>query len=305
MKQLSLSRMVAVACILCASSAGASAAQNSKHGSDPARWYNGDSTQAQRMQVLKKELNAAYAQQTAACKKKSTSKRSACIKEARANFQRDSANARELVANPPQSEISERVVMITPAGSENGMQAGSTAVGGSAAGQTGAGSGLTGSTTGTGTGQSMGAQQSGASQTGTEQSGAAGYGSSQSMGATTPPIQGGVQPGVQSGMQNGVQSGTQSGYTSSGTQSGYTGSGAQSGYSSSGAGTTGAGTSQSGAPINGPTQSGSYNSNGSQSGTYNSDGAQSGTTQSMGAGTSATQSGTQGQEPAGAPPVQR
>jgi hypothetical protein len=132
MKQLSLSRMVAVACILCASSAGASAAQN-KHGSDPARWYKGDSTNAQRMQVLKKELNAAYAEQTAACKKKKSGKQSACLKEARANFQRDSANARQLVANAPQSSITERVVSVTPAGGQDTTQPGATAVGGSGA----------------------------------------------------------------------------------------------------------------------------------------------------------------------------
>jgi hypothetical protein len=261
--------MVAVACILCASSAGASAAQN-KHGSDPARWYKGDSTQAQRMQVLKKELNAAYAEQTAACKKKKSGKQSACLKEARANFQRDSANARRLVANAPQSEITERVVSTTPAGGQDSMQPGASAVGGSgAAGQTGSSAGQTGM----GTNPAMtGGQQSGAPQTGAQQSGATGYGSSQSMGASTPPIQ--------SGMQNSAQPG----YGSSNAQSGY--------------GSSAAGASQSGAPINGPTQSGSNNSNGSQSGTN--------ATQSMGAGTGATQSDTQDQPRAGeVPPVQR
>jgi hypothetical protein len=267
MKQLSLSRMVAVACILCASSAGAMAAQNSKHGSDPARWYKADSTEKQRMQVLKTELNAAYAQQKADCKKKKSSKQSACLREARANFERDSANSRQLVDNAPQSTVTERVVSVTPAGNENGMQAGGSAYGSSGAtGQTGAGAAPA----------ANGAQQSGAPQTGAEQSGAAGYGSSQSMGASTPPTQG-------------VQSGAQSGYSTSGTQSGY---------SSSAAGATGAGTNQSGAPVNGPTQSGSMNSNGSQSGTS--------TSQSMGAGTGATQSDTQDQQRAGAvPPVQR
>jgi hypothetical protein len=148
--------MVAVACILCASSAGASAAQHAKHGNDPARWYQGDSTQQQRMNVLKKELNAAYAEQTAACKKKSSGKRSACLKEARANYQRDSANARQLIANAPQSEITERVVSTTPAGDQDRMQGGASAYGSSgAAGQTGAGTGA--SQSGSGTTQSMGA----------------------------------------------------------------------------------------------------------------------------------------------------
>jgi hypothetical protein len=142
------------------------------------------------MNVLKKELNAAYADQTAACKKKSSGKRSACLKEARANYQRDSANARQLVANAPQSEIKERVVSTTPAGGQDRMQGGASAYGNSgAAGQTGAGQSMSG-------GQQSGAQpatgqQSDARQTGAEQSGASGYGSSQSMGSSTPPVQSG------------------------------------------------------------------------------------------------------------------
>lgn len=154
MKQLSLSRMVAVACILCASSAGASAAQHSKHGNDPARWYSSDSTQQQRMNVLKKELNAAYAEQTAACKKKSSANRSSCLKEARATFEHDSANARHLLANAPQSEISERVVSTTPSGSQNDMQGGASAYGNSGTGTTGSG---TSTGTSTNANQSMGA----------------------------------------------------------------------------------------------------------------------------------------------------
>jgi len=193
MKQLSLSRMVAVACILCASSAGASAAQHGKHGNDPARWYNGDSTQHQRMNVLKKELNAAYAEQTAACKKTSSAKRSSCMKQARANFARDSANARQLVANAPKSEITERVVSVTPAAGQDRMQGGDSAYGRSgAAGQTGAGASPSMS----------GGQQSDARQSGAEQSGAAGYGSSQSMGSPTPPVQSG--PGASQSMGAGT-----------------------------------------------------------------------------------------------------
>jgi hypothetical protein len=206
MKQLSLSRMVAVACILCASSAGASAASN-KHGNDPARWYKGDSSDAQRMQILKKELNAAYAEQTAACKKMKSGKQSACLKQARANFQHDSANARQLVANAPQSSVTERVVSVTPAGGQD-TTPGATAVGGSgAAGQTGAGAGTNPAMTGS--------QQSGAPQTG----------------ATTPPT------------QSGTQSGSQSGYGTSGAQSGYSSSAA----GATSAGVAGTPTTQSGA----------------------------------------------------------
>jgi hypothetical protein len=202
MKQLSLSRMVAVACILCASSAGASAAQN-KHGNDPARWYKGDSTQSQRMQVLKKELNAAYAEQTAACKKKSSSKRSACLKEARANYQRDSANARELVANPPQSEITERVVSTTPIGGQSGTQPGSSAYGGSGAGATGSGSS---GSSGAGTSQSgapiNGPTQSGSNNANGSQSGS---GTTQSMGAGTGATQSDTQDQPRAGAVPPVQ----------------------------------------------------------------------------------------------------
>jgi hypothetical protein len=213
MKQLSLSRMVAVACILCASSAGASAAQN-KHGHDPARWYKGDSTHSQRMQTLKKELNAAYAEQTAACKKKSSSKRSSCLRQARAIYQHDSANARELVANAPKPTITERVVSITPAGGQSGTEPGSSAYGGSGAGQTGSGSsGMQQSGMQSGMPQS-GAQQSGASQTGAAQSGATGYGSSQSPGSSTPP----VQQGAQSGSSTNQSMGAGTGATRSDTQ---------------------------------------------------------------------------------------
>jgi hypothetical protein len=195
MKQLSLSRMVAVACILCASSAGASAAQN-KHGSDPARWYKGDSTNAQRMQVLKKELNAAYAEQTAACKKKKSGKQSACLKEARANFQRDSANARQLVANAPQSSITERVVSVTPAGGQDTTQPGATAVGGSgAAGQTGSGADQSGAPI-------NGPTQSGSNNSDGSQSGA---GATQSMGAGTGATQSDTQDQPRAGAVPPVQ----------------------------------------------------------------------------------------------------
>jgi hypothetical protein len=187
--------MVAVACILCASSAGASAAQN-KHGSDPARWYKGDSTNAQRMQVLKKELNAAYAEQTAACKKKKSGKQSACLKEARANFQRDSANARQLVANAPQSSITERVVSVTPAGGQDTTQPGATAVGGSgAAGQTGSGADQSGAPI-------NGPTQSGSNNSDGSQSGA---GATQSMGAGTGATQSDTQDQPRAGAVPPVQ----------------------------------------------------------------------------------------------------
>lgn len=155
-------RGVALACALSAAGAPAMAAK------DPARWTQGDSTKAQRMATLKKEINAAYADQQSACKHKASSKRSACLQQARQVYQRDMANAPRLLAQAPQGGVTERVVATTtapaPAASPAaGQQDGATAYGSSGAGMTGSsGSNATGS--------------SGAGATGS--SGPTGYGSS-------------------------------------------------------------------------------------------------------------------------------
>jgi len=60
---------------------------------DPARWYRNDSEQ----QLLRKELGAALQEAQNACRQKPAAERKACVAEARATFQRDSA----LVAKAP------------------------------------------------------------------------------------------------------------------------------------------------------------------------------------------------------------
>jgi len=126
-------RGVALACALCAAGTPAMAAK------DPARWTHGDSTKSQRMATLKKEINAAYAEQQTACKRKSSGKRDACLKQARQIYQRDMANAPRLLAQAPKGRVSERVVSTTPAATGTSTQPGASAYGSSGAGMTGSG----------------------------------------------------------------------------------------------------------------------------------------------------------------------
>jgi hypothetical protein len=126
-------RGVALACALCAAGTPAMAAK------DPARWTQGDSTKAQRMATLKKEINAAYAEQQTACKRKSSGQRDACLKQARQIYQRDLANAPSLLAQAPKGRVMERVVSTTPAAPASSTQPGATAYGSSGAGTTGSG----------------------------------------------------------------------------------------------------------------------------------------------------------------------
>lgn len=126
-------RGVALACALCAAGTPAMAAK------DPARWTQGDSTKAQRMATLKKEINAAYAEQQTACKRKSSGKRDTCLKQARQVYQRDMANAPRLLAQAPRGRVTERIVSTTPATPATATQPGASAYGNSGAGMTGSG----------------------------------------------------------------------------------------------------------------------------------------------------------------------
>jgi hypothetical protein len=131
-------RGVALACALSAAGTPAMAAK------DPARWTQGDSTKAQRMAVLKKEINAAYAEQQSACKHKASSKRSACLQQARQTYQHDMANAPRLLAQAPMGEVTERVVATTTApapAAEPAQQGGAAAYGSSGSGATSSGAG--------------------------------------------------------------------------------------------------------------------------------------------------------------------
>ena len=128
-------RGVALACALCAAGSPAMAAK------DPARWTQGDKTKAQRMATLKKEINAAYAEQQTACKKKSSAHRTSCLKEARQIYQRDMTNAPRLLAQAPRGEVTERVVSTTTAPATPDQSSGSAAYGSSSMGATGSGTG--------------------------------------------------------------------------------------------------------------------------------------------------------------------
>lgn len=61
---------------------------------DPARWYIEDKTPQARFQTSMKEVNAAYQEALVECKKKSSPEKSACLQEARKNFQADMAAAK-------------------------------------------------------------------------------------------------------------------------------------------------------------------------------------------------------------------
>ena len=79
--------------------------QEMAHG-DPARWYQGDSTPAEQLRTLRKEINAAYQEATIACKHKTSAERPTCMKDAHETYARDMANApQQRVANNRLSSV--------------------------------------------------------------------------------------------------------------------------------------------------------------------------------------------------------
>lgn len=94
-------------------------------------------TQQQRLATLKKEINAAYAQQKRECRQQPSHERAGCLKEARKVYRSDMDDAPTLVARGPNPEIATKTTVPSAGGSE----AGATAVGSSGGGATGAGSG--------------------------------------------------------------------------------------------------------------------------------------------------------------------
>ena len=65
------------------------------HG-DPGRWYNHDSTAADQLRTVRKEIAAALQEATLACKRQPASERNACMKEARSTYQHDMVNAKAI-----------------------------------------------------------------------------------------------------------------------------------------------------------------------------------------------------------------
>lgn len=159
---------IAMACALCVAAVPALAqGQSASKPGDPARWYAGNKSQQQSLATIKKEINAAYAQQKSECQRGAKGERASCLQQASQTYRSDMANARELVANAPSGGVSERVVATTAADgnttamgasqagasadganpaadAKQGMDAGAAATGNSGAGSTGSGSGETG-----------------------------------------------------------------------------------------------------------------------------------------------------------------
>lgn len=65
---------------------------------DPARWHQEDTTTSAQMRTLRKEIGAALAEARLACKKGPAAERAACMKEAQDTYQRDMANAPQILA---------------------------------------------------------------------------------------------------------------------------------------------------------------------------------------------------------------
>lgn len=64
---------------------------------EPSRWMKEDRTIQAQLATKKKEIGAALNEALAECKRAPASERSACVKEARATYRNDMAQARELV----------------------------------------------------------------------------------------------------------------------------------------------------------------------------------------------------------------
>ncbi|MDQ1921056.1 hypothetical protein [Massilia pseudoviolaceinigra] len=65
---------------------------------DPARWSREDTTPDARLRTLRKEMGAALQEAKGACRALPAAERSACNKEAQANYQKDMAGARARAA---------------------------------------------------------------------------------------------------------------------------------------------------------------------------------------------------------------
>lgn len=65
------------------------------HG-DPGRWYSHDSTAADQLRTVRKEIAAALQEATQACKRQPAAERNACMKEARSTYQHDMVNAKAI-----------------------------------------------------------------------------------------------------------------------------------------------------------------------------------------------------------------
>jgi hypothetical protein len=63
---------------------------------DPPRWYQEDRTERAQLATLRKDISAALQEALQACKQAHAGPTSDCVREARATYQEDMANLREL-----------------------------------------------------------------------------------------------------------------------------------------------------------------------------------------------------------------
>ena len=61
---------------------------------DPQRWYREDATPAARLRTMQKEIAAGLQEAQGNCKRQPTAERAACLKTARATYQKEMAEAR-------------------------------------------------------------------------------------------------------------------------------------------------------------------------------------------------------------------
>ena len=70
---------------------------------DPARWTREDTTREARLRTLHKEMGAALQEAKNACKRVPAAERNSCLKQARATYQSDMAQAKLRVDEPAQT----------------------------------------------------------------------------------------------------------------------------------------------------------------------------------------------------------
>lgn len=85
--------------------AAAKQANEVASGADPARWHEGDASWAARLATLKKEIGAAQAEAQRACAKQDASRRSSCLADAKATYNRDMAGAKAQVDAAPGGSV--------------------------------------------------------------------------------------------------------------------------------------------------------------------------------------------------------
>jgi hypothetical protein len=82
---------------------------------DPARWHRDDPSRQARLRTLQKEIGAAYEEAKNACRSTAAAARSACLKEARANYEQEMKNAPAQLDAAPEGSVQTTVQTTAPA----------------------------------------------------------------------------------------------------------------------------------------------------------------------------------------------